>query len=252
MKFQGRGITYLAERDATTGKPKAFMPICQDSFAVSLSTESFEHINKCGPVDVPDYRGTKSVSGQLTLSFTDLEDKKFAVGVLGTVTAAATGSVTNETFPSGLANGDVVFLGQAERHRGITALTIRDADSPGDALVANTHYTLDAETGKVAFIASLAGFTQPLEADYTFADPASVSMLSAAQKEYAVMFEGINKTNSNDKCSIELYKVRFDPAQNLDFMSDELQVLELTGTVLADEFRETSDTEFGQFGRRVL
>lgn len=251
MKFQGRGTTYLAERDSTTGKPKAFTAICQDTFAVSLATESFEHINKCGPVDVPDYRGTQSVSGTVTLSYTDVEDKKFAIGVLGTLTPADTGSVTNEAFPAGLAIGDTVFLGQDQRHRGITSLVIRDADSPGDALVLNTHYTLDPETGNVTFLV-VAGFTQPFEADYSFSDPASVSMLSAAQKEYFLMFEGINKANANDKCSIELYKVRFDPAANMDFLSDELQVLELTGTVLADEFRSTSDTEFGQFGRRVL
>lgn len=248
MFFQGRGTTYAAVR-GVNGAPGASIAICQDAFAVSLTTESFEHTNKCAAVDVPDYRGTKSVSGEVTLTYADVADKKFAIGVLGTVTAAAVGtsSVTNEAGPAVQA-GDVYFLGGITRHRTITALTITDTGSPGGALVADTDYTLDAATGKVTFLTASDG---AISCDYTHQDPASVSMLSAGQPEYALNFEGINKANSNAKGSVELYRVRFDPAQNVDFLSDELQVMELKGTVLADAEKAVDDTEFGQFGRRV-
>lgn len=248
MLFQGRGTTYAAERGAN-GTVGASVAICQDAFAVSLTTESFEHINKCAAVDVPDYRGTKSVSGELTLSFADVADKKFAIGVLGTLTAAAVGtsSVTAEVGAQ-CDVGEVYFLGGIERHRNITALTITDAGSPGGALVADTDYTLDAVSGKVTFLTATDG---TISCDYTHQDPASVSMLSAGQPEYSINFEGINKANANAKGSVELYRVRFDPAQNVDFLSDELQIMELKGTVLADSEKAADDTEFGQFGRRI-
>lgn len=251
MQFQGRGTTYLSERvsDTQLGKP---IPICQDEFSVSLTTENFEHINKCGAVDVPDYRGTKSVSGEITLTFTDVANKKLAIAMLGTVTAAAggTSSVTNETTSEDIEADDVWFVGQLEQHRALTAVVITDSASSPATLALNTNYTVDAATGKITFV-NVAGFTQPFQIDYTHQDPASVSFLSAAQKEYFARFEGINKANSNAKGSVELYRVRFDPAQNADFLSDELQIMSLKGTVLADSTKDVDDTEYGQFGRRV-
>lgn len=126
---------------------------------------------------------------------------------------------------------------------------IQDSATSPDTLVANTDYTLDAETGKVTFLT--AGGVQPYVVDYSHQDPASVSLLTASQKEYALFFEGINTRDNNAKGSLEVYRVRFDPAQLLDFLSDDLQQMQLTGSMLADPSKETTDTEFGQYGRRV-
>lgn len=252
MFFQARGNTYLATRDAN-GITGPFQMFCQDALSVALTTESFEHINKCGPVDQPDYRGTKSSSGEVTFSFATVEDKKFAVAVLGTVNAAEVSPtpVTGELAPAGLVAGDIYFLGGLEHHRNITSLVVTDsATSPG-TLVVTTDYTVDVATGMVTIV-DPSGFTQPFSFAYSYQDPASVSMLSAGQPEYFLRQENINKANNNDPGSVELYRVRFDPASLIDFLSDELQVLELKGSVLADPSKTISDTVFGQFGRRIL
>lgn len=249
MKFQGRGNVYLAEVSEGVLQGPYKIKLCPDTFSIELTTDSFEHIAKCGEVDTPDYRGIKSSSGRLTFAFSDLEDKNFALASLGSVNDADTGSISAETIPSGIAVGDHWFLGGMERHRGITALTIHGDGSPtGPLLTLDTDYTLDAERGLVTFLTVQSGGAS---AAYSYSDPASVAMLNAAQKEYAVMFEYINKANSNDKGSAELYRVRFDPASNMDFLSDELQIPSLSGTVLADLTKD-EDSEFGQFGRRVL
>lgn len=252
MFFQGRGNTYLATRDADGITGPAVL-ICQDELSVALTTDSFSHTSKCGPVDIEDYRGTKSSSGEVTLSFADVEDKKFAIGVLGTVNAADVGTtpVTGEAMPAGLIAEDVYFLGGIERHRNITALSIADSATAPATLNLTTDYTVDASTGMVTIV-DPSGFTQPFVAAYTYQDPASVSMLSAGQPEYFLSFENINKANANDPGSVELYRVRFDPASLIDFLSDELQVLQLKGSVLADSAKAVTDTEFGQFGRRIL
>lgn len=251
MQFQGRGNTYLQERMAD-GSLGAAIKICQDAFSLALATESFEHINKCGAVDVPDFRGSKGSSGTLTLSYTDVEDAKFAIAVLGTVNDAAgsPSAVTNEEI-DGVENGAHYFLGGKHRHRAITSLTMEDSSTVPTSLVAGTHYSLDAASGRVTWI-STAGLTLPIVADYSHQDPAHVSMLTAGQKEWFVSFENLNKANANDPGSVELYRVRFDPTSNADFLSDELQVMELAGTVLADTDIESTDTVLGQFGRRVL
>lgn len=245
MFFQGRAeAVYLAE--VVDGEPGPYkLSICPDTFAIELRTDSFEHISKCGPVDVPDFRGIKSSSGTLSFAFAHVEDANYALAVLGTVTPVGLpGTVTAEQLPDAIEAGDVWFLGGLTRHRAITTLVFTPA------LVANTDYTLDAASGKVTFLTDQ-GSVGPTAA-YGFTDPPSVSMLSASQKEYAVMFENINKADDNDPGSIELYRVRFDPAANMDYMSDELQIPSLSGSVLADLTKSAADLEFGQFGRRVL
>lgn len=251
MFFQGRGTVYLADYDsAGLIKPVYKLAICPDSFGLSLSQESFSHTSKCGAVDVEDFRGTKSSSGELTLTFADVADKKFAMGVFGTVNDVGTpGTVTAETLPSGVAIGDTYFAGGLTRHRALTTLVVKDSAGSPITLVLNTHYTADVATGKITFLA-VPG-TQPYKIDYGYTDPAAVSLLTAAAKEYVCMFEYINKAAGNAAGTVELYRVKFDPTQNMDFLSDELQIMDLKGAVLADQNRSTTDTVFGQFGRRI-
>jgi len=250
MFFRGRGTTYLAERN-DTGIIGAAIAICQDAISIALATESGEHINKCGPVDSPDDRYIKSSSGTVTFEYSDVESKKLAIAALGTVNAAGSpGTVTVELMPPGLIAGDVYFAGGLERHRNLTSVVVTDSDTTPATLTLTTNYLVDAATGKITIV-DPSGFTQPFNVAYGYTDPESVSFLSASQKEYFLSFEGINLRNNNAKGSLEAYKVRFDPASLFDFLSDDLQKMSLTGTMLADPSKDVTDTEFGQFGRRV-
>lgn len=248
MFFQHRGNVYLRELDADNNPGPARLKLCTDAFGIGLSTEVGTHINKCGAVDVEDDRYTKSNSATVTLRLATLDDKFLAFGVFGTVNAQSSpGTVNDEALPTGIEAGDFVFLGGKTRHRNITALVLTDTGSPGGTLVADTDYTLDALSGRVTFITAPDG---AVTADYGYTDPASVTLLNAGQKRFALDYEYINKRNANKPGSLEVYTVIFDPAQNLDFQSDDLQVMELTGSALADTTREADD-ELGQFGRRV-
>lgn len=251
MFFRGRGTTYLAERD-DAGVLGPAIPICQDALNIALATEAGEHTNKCGLVDAPDLRYSKSISGTVTLTYADVEDKKFAIGVLGTVNAAqAPGTVVDEVLPEDLIDGDIYFLGGLIRHRAITALVITDSATGGPAtLTVDVDYTVDVVSGKVTFV-DTSGHTQPYQASYGYTDPTSVSLQSAGAKNYILFFEFFNVVNDGDPGSLELYSVRFDPATNVDFLSDDLQVMELTGTMLVDPSKE-ADPLLGQFGRRIL
>lgn len=251
MFFRGRGTSYLAERDEA-GITGPAVAICQDALSIALATEAGEHINKCGTVDAPDDRYIKSSSGTVTFEYADVDNKKLAIGVLGTVTSAEGSpvAVTGEEMPAGLVAGDVYFAGGLERHRNLTSVVITDSATTPAPLVVTTNYTVDAETGKVTIV-DPGSFVQPFVMAYSHQDPASVSFLSASQKEYFLSFEGINTRNNNAKGSLEVYRVRFDPAQLLDFLSDDLQAMQLTGSMLADPAKEITDTEFGQYGRRV-
>jgi hypothetical protein len=249
MFFQGRGngqgAGTLAERD-DTGIIGSAQPFCPDSVSVALNTDSFEHINKCGPVDTPDFRGIKSSKAEITLRWVAAEDKMFAIATLGTVSAGGAGTVTAEQLPANIPPGFVWNLGGLSPHQNITSLVFTPS------MTLNTDYTLDAVNGTVTFVTDQSGSPAGPTAAYGYTDTGSVSMLTAGQKEYFFRFKFINKANANAPGTLEFYRVRFDPASVLDFMSDELQSFELKGSVLTDQTRAVDDTEFGQFGRRVL
>lgn len=241
--FQGRGNVYLQEI-LSDGSLAAGITLCTDSLQIGLATESGTHTNKCGAVDVEDVRFTKSQSATLTMALADVQDRNFALGVLGTVNAVGSpGTVTNEAMPDDIAVGDVYFLGGKTRHRAITGLTI-------DGMTVDVDYELDAASGKVTFLTASAGSPNSY-AGYGYTDPQYVSLFTGGTKNYFLSYEFINKQDANNPGSLELYKVRFDPTDNADFQSDELQIMTLNGSALADTDR-TDDTLLGQFGRRVL
>lgn len=245
MFFQGRGNVYLRELDADLNPGPAKIKLCTDSLQFTLSVQSWSHMNKCGPVDQEDARGITSQSAEITLTFADVADKNFALAALGTVNAAGSpGTISNETLPASAEAGDVWFLGGKTRHRAITALTI-------DGMTVDVDYSLDAASGKVTFLKAFDVSPAPTAA-YGYTDPASVSLFTSGQKEYALDYEFINKQQANDAGSLELYRVRFDPASGFDFQSDKEQNLSLKGSCLADTERDPDDSELGQFGRRVL
>jgi hypothetical protein len=253
MFFQGRGNVYLAARDPVTGVPGPFRTkFCSDTLAIALATTPFSHFNKCGPVDVEDYRGIKDQSGSLNFTTADVSDLIFALGVLGTVNVAGgPGTVTAEALPLNIVAGDDVFLGDLTRHGAITSLVITDDAVP---LVLGTDYTLDAPSGKVTFLTSGVGGSpgDPWLAAYGYTDPESVSMFTSPSQEYSMMYEFINKANANKAGRLELYRVRFDPVANLDMQSPELQIMDIKGSVLADLTKSATDPIYGQFGRRIL
>lgn len=240
--FQPRGPVYLAPLDSNL-IPGASFQVCPDQVSITGKVDSWTHVNKCGLQDVEDARGINSLSMEGTLVFATRSDKDRALAFLGTVVEAdgSPGTVTNETLPDWVA-GDTLFLGGKTRHRNITSLVI-------GSLIADTDYTLDADTGKLTMLTS-APSPVPTAA-YGYEDPQSVSMLTAASKEYAFNMEAYNRQANNQKCSIELYRIRFDPTDNADFMPNQQQNLSLKFSCLVDTTRDVTDTEFGQFGRLV-
>lgn len=243
MFFQGRGNVYLQEILAD-GTLAVAVKLCTDSLAVGLATESGTHINKCGPVDVEDARFTKSNSASVTMGLADQQDNVFALGALGVVNPVGSpGTVTAEALPDTITAGSFYFLGGKTRHRAITGLTIV-------GMTLGVDYELDAPTGRLDFLVDSAG-SPGSTAAYGYTDPAYVSLLTAGAKYYFMSYEFINKQAANDPGSYEFYKIRLDPADNLDLQSDDLLIMSLKGSALADTDRETDDV-LGQFGRRVL
>ena len=247
--FQGRGNLYLQEILEDESLAVAVV-LCTDQLAIQMSTETGTHVNKCTAVDVEDVRYTKKNSAALSITLADVQDNIFALGALGIVNSAGSPlTVTDEIGPEDAVAGDLYFLGGKTRHRAITSLVVKDeGTSPATTKALNTDYTVDAASGLVTFKSTFTGFAT---FSYGYTDPQYVSLFTGGAKNYMASYEFINKQNANRPGSLELYKVRLDPADNLDFQSDDLQLMALKGSALADTTRP-DDTLLGQFGRRIL
>lgn len=241
--FQGRGNVYL-QAIAADGSLGVAQKVCTDSLSIAMSNDRWSHTNKCGAVDVEDATGVNSNAASITMAFANMEDKKFALGALGLITAEGSpGTVTDEELPNTINAGDFYFLGGKTRHRNITGLSIT-------GMTADVDYTLDAESGRLDFLTDSAG-SPASTADYGYTDPQHVALFNAGSQEYFLSYEFMNRQQANAEGSLELYRVRFDPADNLDFQSDGPQTMSLKGSALADVDRDP-DGDLGQFGRRVL
>jgi len=250
MKFQGRGKTYLSLRDEDGNVGVASLEICTDALSLALNEETFSHFNKCGAVDVEDFRGTKTQGAEITMTIADIADEAImALGMNGTVDdAGSTGSVADEALPSGIVVGDSYFLGGNDSYQGISGLVLEDnASAP---LVEGTNFTLNADTGRVEFT-DLSTFVQPFSASYGYTNGRQVSFFTNPSAEYSLRYDFINKANGGRPGLVELYRVRMGLFDNFDLQPDELSIPTIKGSALADPNRDDTD-RLGRFGRVVL
>jgi len=246
MKFIGRGRVYIAERNSTTGIPGKFTFVgCADALNIALTAETITHISKCTSADAVDAQLTTAQNAEMSMTLSEWLLANLLLALRGeSVPDATTGSVTGEAMGTGFVAGDIYLLGQATGapHTNVSTVVITDTGGP---LTLDTDYTLDAVTGTVVFLLPTTG---AVDADYSYDDLAYVAMFKAGAKNYWVRFDGINKADSDKKFVVDLYKVQFNPAANVDLLSDEFAVLELGGAVLLDDTKSDSG-DLGQFGR---
>ena len=160
-----------------------------------------------------------------------------------TSNTVTTGYILRSSVTS-VAVGDVYFT----KYPSVSAVTVK---ANSTSLTLNTDYKLDATTGRIEIL-SIAnmGSTGSLNVDYTAAAYESVIMFKDANKERALRFEGLNTADSERPVQIELYRIIFDPAGNLDVINDELAQFEIEGSVLVDTTR-VNDATLGGFGRII-
>ena len=70
--------------------------------------------------------------------------------------------------------------------------------------------------------------------DYDYDDLQIVQAVASSGKEFEFLFEGLNEVESDAAVIVRAYRVKFSPAQNIDFIGDDFAGLELAGTALPD------------------
>jgi len=245
MYFVGQGKVFIGSRD-NLGNPEALRFVGNvPSLKFSLKTEVIEHKESTTGQRATDARIVKGKSADFSCSLEDFSQENLALVLYGSSSQIASGTVTAEAFPVGLAAGDFVALkGQA-----VTSVVIKDSAATPATLVAGTDYELNADHGSVRIL-NAGTYVQPFTADYSRGAVTTINMLTQPLPERFVRFEGLNIADSNKAVLIELYRVAVDPLKELAMIGEAVASFDLSGSVMIDALK-AGDPVLGQFGRIV-
>ncbi|MFN4003322.1 MAG: hypothetical protein ACK4J1_01270 [Hylemonella sp.] len=244
--FSGQGRVYLAARDSN-GNPLALRWVGNvPDLKVSLNVETIEHKESYSGQRLTDLQLIKSKDGEFSCTLEEISTENLELSLFGTTSAIASGSVTDETLPTGITAGETRLLARQL----VSSVVVSDSATTPATLVEGTHYRVHANQGAIEFL-SVTGFTQPFKVDYAYGAAKSVAMFRAAQPEVWLRFDGVNTADGNKPVILDLYRVAINPTKDLSLISDELQRFELSGRVLAD-VTKAGDAQLGQFGRLIM
>lgn len=244
-----RGCFTLGSFDAN-GKKTAGVNVHSTEISVTVEDTYAEHKNTCGEISTIDARDLVERIVKLKVSIDQLKKEILGIALGGTVTNTATGATfTAKTFPSGLADGDVVPIPGG--YVNLASLTITDSNGTPATLTAGTHYTADLPGGLITIL-SLTGKTQPLKAAGAEKDDFDViGLADEGKQERWGRFSGINLNDNNLPVVADFHRLSFNPVEvPLKQTGNDYSVFGFEPTLIKDESGDF-DSTFGYYGRIV-
>lgn len=245
--FSLQGEVYLGA--SNNGKPGALKWV-NDAGVLQLATTSSEETRN------ESWSGKRHLSATIntgievtfTLTLRHGSASNLALGLYGDINTVSAGSTTAETFPNNLQAGDIVALDRAN----ISELSIIDSANNAAHLTEGTHYNIrDAVAGLIEII-DPSSLTQPFMASYSYGASQDVVMFSQTSPICYLMMNGRNTVDgSNDRLRVRMYRLKFNPIEQLDLINDSFGELQLTGTALLDSSADIDPT-LGGYGRIEL
>ena len=199
---------------------------------VSEFTFSFEEDRK----ELKNYLGgggnrnvlsrVSSITASIVAS--DFTADNISLALRGGVTEATTTPVTDEILPSHGVEGELIpFNKLPDLSQPVTV-----KDSTDTALVVAVDYELTKSGIKVLAGGSIDD--QGVTVGYTPLAANMVQALVESGREFVLFMEGLNDAQEGLPFNIRVHRVKFSPAQNLGFISDDFASINLQLDVLAD------------------
>lgn len=241
--FSFQGKVYAGERLPSGKLSKPIWMGNVPTMTLQMSTETTNKTESFSGNRLQYGRLQRGKTATLNLTFDEFLPKNVALALWATDLTVASGTVTAEAFENGLLAGDHVKLD----HPFASSIVITDSNGTPATLTPNTDYEVVSPNAGLIKLLSVASFTQPFNAAYSYAARDSFTLFTAAPPERYIMLDGIN-TETNEPVIVTLYRCKFDPVSDLGLIHEEYGQFPLSGSVLYDTVN-AANANLGGFGR---
>lgn len=244
--FSLQGKVFLAEN--VNGKPRAQRWIGDALLKATFTANEEKRQESYSGLRRTSATMQTGVEATFTLTFNHGEPENFAIGLGGTVNDVASGSVTGEQLPDQLVAGNFVALD----HVDISNVVIEDADATPVVLTEGTHYRIENAKGGMLEILDPGSLVQPFSASYDYGARKDIAIATDTSiVRYLIVVAENTVDGADDHARVELYRAKFNMANEIDFHATTLSGLEVSGTLLNDAHNEP-DPLLGGYGRMLM
>lgn len=232
--YKGRGSLAMAER-ASDGTLGPWFNIAEARRLEFLIEQDFEdQYSRC---DVNSGNIIHNIN-QSDYSV-EIDAFDFSAGSLARAYYGASSTVSGTTVSA--ESKGVVSAGEqvvVDNPFNLTVVTVTDDGTPK---VLGTDYTFDADHG---VFTAVTNFTTDMQISYTFATYEEIQGVISGLKEYAFRFDGYNINNSNKPLQVYIWRVALNASSILSLISEETNVLTLSGKALADGTKGAGESKY--------
>jgi hypothetical protein len=232
--YSGQGSLMIAERDATTGKPKGFLKLGNiPELTLDIEIDKFEHKESESGNRALDLTFPKEKKGKFKFKLESLSLENLAVGLYGATTTVAGANVASEIVTA--YSGKIVALA----HPDVSAVVVKDEATGLITYVAGDDYILNAKHGSLEIIPVADGGTivdlSDLDIAYTYGGYSNMEAFTqSSSPERYLRFEGLN-TIDDTPVIIDLFRAQFDPLTGYGLINEELGSIDMAGSLLLDD-----------------
>lgn len=221
------------------------------ALSLGVSVQNIDHFESYSGQRNRARRLALQTDGTVNITMHQLDRDNLVLALRGTsadIQAITTATATHSIAAA--AAGDIFFLPHIRISRGTgTTFTVVDANTTPLSLTENTHWTLDADTGKVTFVAVPTAAVFPLTVTYEYGAQSQLAILNSAAPVISLIYEGINLAESNARSRVELYRLSMNPLEELQLInSDAFGQVALSAAMEVDGSKPVGGT-LGQMGR---
>jgi hypothetical protein len=256
--YSGQGSMYTAKRDPATGAPLGFIPVGNvPEVSIDIEVSKFEHKESESGGRLLDLTLVKEKKGKFSMKMENVSLENLAIGLYGESSVVASGTVAVGS-PELVKVPKIATAGMrfALKHPSVAAVVVKDATGVTTYTV-DDDYTVDPTNGVITLVsggeilADAAAIVAPatmmdIQVSYTYGTYTNLEAFTqAVSPERWLRFEGLN-TVDGAHVIIDCYRAQFDPLTGYGLINEDIAVIDMAGSLLADPFITTGSKFFRQ------
>lgn len=175
-------------------------------------------------------------SVEVTMAMRDFVAENLALATNGAVSDVTSGSATDESHTATL--DQLIRLDNMD-----PSSVVVTSDPSGTTYTEGTDYEVNA-AGVVPLSGGSISDQDPILITYDYSARRVIEAIVASGQEFEMVFAGLNEAQSGKAVVIDAWRVKFSPAQSLDWIGDDFGELNLTGRVLKDASKTGSLSQY--------